>query len=353
MTDQSAAIDRMLESLSAALAARPELGAGAADTISLLPDTGLAHWHARIGDSGRLARIPKQSQMQLGAAKNLAYQTASFQAAEPSGHTPKFFGAIEPGDGLPMGALIVEAIDGRAPRLPDELGAIASALAAVHRCPTTGPAENLKRAVNPLTSMLLEVRDQAEYVEAADLDEATETAITAELQAVFRAVERAGRAPRALISFDAHPGNFLIEEGGRAVLVDLDKMRLSSPGFDLAHATLYTSTTWDVNVHAALNAENTAGFYRAWIGAMGEAAAPHLPYLELTRRLMWLWSVTWCAKWRALSGNDAKADVGDNAEDWSAEKSEAALIAHVAERVGHYLDAETIAMVRGSLKLDF
>lgn len=352
MTDQPAAIDHMLDALSAALVAHPDLGAGAAEAISLLPDTGLAHWHARIGDSGRLARIPKQSQMQLGAAKNLAYQAASFQAGEPSGHTPRFFGSIEPGDGLPMGALIVEAIAGRVPRLPDELTAIAAALAALHRCPTTGPAEGLKRSANPLTAMLLEVRDQAEYVEAADLDEAAEAAINAELQAVFRAVERAGRAPRALISFDAHPGNFLIEESGRAVLVDLDKMRLSSPGFDLAHATLYTSTTWDVNVHMVLSAADTAGFYRAWIDAMGEDAAPHLPYLELTRRLMWLWSVTWCSKWRALSGHDAKTDVGDNAEDWSAAKSEVALVAHVAERVGHYLDPETIAKVRKSLALE-
>ncbi|MCC2114070.1 MAG: aminoglycoside phosphotransferase family protein, partial [Hyphomicrobiales bacterium] len=272
MIDQPAAIDRILEALSTALAVRPGFGAGTADVISLLPDTGLAHWHARIGDSGRLARIPKQSQMQLGAAKNLAYQVASFQAGEPSGHTPKFFGAVDPGDGLPMGALIVEAIEGRAPKLPNELAAIAETLAALHRCPMTGPAESLKRAANPLTSMLLEVRDQAEYVEAADLDEAAEAAINAELQTVYRAVERAGRAPRALISFDAHPGNFLVEESGRAVLVDLDKTRLSSPGFDLAHATLYTSTTWDVNVQAILTKAETAGFYRAWIDAMSEAA---------------------------------------------------------------------------------
>jgi hypothetical protein len=58
---------------------------------------------------------------------------------------------------------------------------------------------------------------------------------------------------------------------------------------------------------------------------------------------MWLWSVTWCAKWRALNGAAAK-ELADG-EDWSAEKSDAALIAHVRDRVDRYLSAAIVARV--------
>ena len=78
---------------------------------------------------------------------------------------------------------------------------------------------------------------------------------------------------------------------------------------------------------------------------LADAVAPWL--LDL-RRMMWLWSVTWCAKWRvksqeaALTGDRA----GRSTEDWSAELSEPALVAHVADRVEHYLDPATIERVR-------
>ncbi len=51
--------------------------------------------------------------------------------------------------------------------------------------------------------------------------------------------------------------------------------------------------------------------------------------------------MTWCAKWRVLSGAEAK--LTQDGEDWAADKSEAALIAHVKGRVDHYLDPETAA----------
>jgi hypothetical protein len=58
---------------------------------------------------------------------------------------------------------------------------------------------------------------------------------------------------------------------------------------------------------------------------------------------MWLWSVTWCAKWRALSTQAPHE--ADGGEDWSCALSEAALVAHVRERVDHYLSAEVVARV--------
>ena len=63
---------------------------------------------------------------------------------------------------------------------------------------------------------------------------------------------------------------------------------------------------------------------------------------------MWLWSVTWCAQWRVLSGRPSRdaARAKGSAEDWSGDNSAAALIAHVRGRVDHYLDPGIVARVR-------
>jgi thiamine kinase-like enzyme len=197
--------------------------------------------------------------------------------------------------------------------------------------------------------MLAEIDDQARHLAEARIAPAAHTQIAAELADARCLVDAAGDPPVTLISFDAHPGNFLIARTGRAVLVDLEKARYSLPGFDLAHATIYTSTTWDVATHAVLDVPTVARAYRAWLTAMPAGAAEaHRPWLLPARRLMWLWAVTWCAKWRVLSGAAAcrPLDPDASAEDWSEDKSEAALIAHVRDRVDHYLEPSVIARVR-------
>lgn len=316
--------------------------------IEPMPDTGLAHWHARIVGRGLVVRAPKQSQMRLGAAENLAYQAACFGAAQPSGATPNLFGVLPPRPDLPLGALIVEEIVGRPPRLPADLPAIAQALAAIHGCPETRHRETLLRPSQPFKAMLEEVETQARYLAAAGLPAAVATAIETE-RACARDGVAANPSPQtALISFDAHPGNFLIRDDGTAVLVDLEKARISLPGFDLAHASLYTSTTWDPAVFAVLEPDEVTAFYRDWARTLGRSAGRFQSAHLLSRRLMWLWSVTWCAKWRCTSGKAQRhgGDLASNAEDWSAEKSESSLIDHVRNRVDDYLSAPVVDRIR-------
>src|SRR5690606_34705588 len=100
-----------------------------------MPDKGLAHDHIRLAGSGWLARVPKQSQMGLDAAHNLAYQRACFERAAPSDHTPRLHSVLQPSAGLPRGALLVQEIVGRSARLPQDLGAIVNALASLHALP--------------------------------------------------------------------------------------------------------------------------------------------------------------------------------------------------------------------------
>jgi hypothetical protein len=59
---------------------------------------------------------------------------------------------------------------------------------------------------------------------------------------------------------------------------------------------------------------------------------------------MWLWSVTWCAKWRVLS-RLTSAQSGDG-EDWSSDNSERDLADHVRDRVDHYLSWSIVDLIR-------
>nr|WP_245784171.1 aminoglycoside phosphotransferase family protein [Halomonas korlensis] len=311
-----------------------------------MADTGLAHHHVWLAREqiDWVARLPKQSQMRLDPAANLDYQAACFVRASQGGHAPALHGILPPGPELPRGGLLVSAIRGRQARLPEDLPAIAEALASFHvlDVPDAEARPPLLSPADPWAAMLDEVRDQASFLDQAELDADARQLIETELIALPERLPPGPDAAPRLISFDAHPGNFLITESGRAVLVDLEKCRYGLPGFDLAHASLYTSTTWDLHSSAVLTPAEVAGFYRHWIAASGFEGDAAM--LLACRRAMWLWSLTWCAKWRAshLRARDAKA----RGEDWSAELSDDALIAHVRDRVDHYLSAAAIEHVR-------
>jgi thiamine kinase-like enzyme len=326
-------------------------GGGWPDTaLQPLPDKGLAHLHVRLAGTGALARIPKQSQVALGPEANLRHEAACFDRAGASGHTPRLLGTLPVSPQLPRGALLVEEIEGRPAALPADLPAIAAALAAIHRLPVPAASGRAPLASprDPLHALVREIDAQAVHLPRARLAPEVRRALEDELHALGRLASEPGRPGVHLIAFDAHPGNFVLRARGDAVLVDLEKCRYSSPGLDLAHATLYTSTTWDVAAHAVLPVDEVAGFYRAWVRAAGPVVADAAqPWHVALRRAMWLWSITWCCKWRVLSGEAPLADRGG--EDWSSAHSDAQLIAHVRGRVDHYLSLPAIRHVRDEL----
>ncbi len=309
-----------------------------------LPDQGLAHAHIRLAGSGVLARIPKQSQMNLPAAGNLAYQAACFERAAASGHAPRLHGVLPPSAALPRGALLVEEIVGRAARLPQDLDAIAEALAAIHSLPLPDAAARvpLLDPADPLVLLRGEIEAQAAHFEAAGLAPPARAAIDSQRRMLDRLCAQAARPPKRLIAFDAHPGNFIVRADGRAVLVDLEKARYSLPPLDLAHATLYTSTTWDVASRAVLTVDAVRAFQQRWQSQCVGAEAWR-DWLAPLRAAMWLWSVSWCAKWRVTSAQAPL--VSTDGEDWSAQRSDAALVAHVRSRVDDYLSPEGVKRV--------
>ncbi len=313
-------------------------------SLSPMADTGLAHDHVWIHRNGDdwVARLPKQSQMNLAPVDNLAYEAACYERASEGGHVPRLHGILPVSDGLPRGGLLVDAIEGRLAQLPDDLPRIADALASLHQLSLPNQPAPLLAPNDPWQAMCEEVSRQAQWLEKADLSSDVIARVRDELEALLVTLPD---ADRCLISFDTHPGNFLITEEGRAVLVDLEKCRYGLPGIDLAHTSLYTSTTWDVNSQAVLTLDEVVAFYQRWQARMGKS--PSAETLVACRRATWLWSLTWCAKWRAQ--HLQSTDTEHRGQDWSAELTDAAVIEHVRDRVEHYLSLPIIEHVHNEL----
>lgn len=324
----------MLDALRAALTGRP------VSALEPLPLRGVAHDHVRLAGTGLVARIPRWSQIGLDPASNLAHQATAFTRAQPSGHTPRLDSVLPPSDGLPMGALLVGEVEGRPPRLPEDLSAIAAALAALHRLPVPPAAgwPPLTGTGDPVAALLTQVERQAGAFDSAGLDPRTRLLLAEEMEhgraSVSGGAAGARRGPVALIGSDVHPGNFLIDDTGKAWFTDLEKAHYSHPAIDLAHATLYTSTRWDPQVDATLSATDVARFVDAWAGAVpSELAGATLTDALRLRRLVWLRTLTWMARWKA-EGERLSPGMPS------------ALKEHMARHVDDVLSPDTVERVR-------
>lgn len=357
MPDDASRTGPDLAALAAAVSALPGFaGVGRGDLVPLRVK-GLAHDHVSLAGHGVLLRVPKQSQFALSAADNLAYQAACFARVSESGHAPRLHGVIQPQPSVAMGALLVGEIAGRPPRLPEDLPALAEAMARVHALPVPPAAQRAPLADHrdPVGGAMDEIEAQARFLDEAGLQPAARAEIEAELAwaRAFRREAAAAAQPVRLVLTDTHPGNFLIDGRGRAVIVDLEKALYGSPGTDLAHATIYSSTTWDPDTWADLTLDEVAAFYRRYLEAAAAAVGPEAAgslrrWLLPLRRVTMLRAITWCVKWRVLHRRvrlDEKHRAAST-EDWSAENSDPALIAHVAGRVEDYLSAATLRRMR-------
>ena len=342
------ALPRLIAALRAELDAHTVWGG---TPLVALADKGLAHHHVRLQGTGLLARIPKQSQLGLPPEASLMSQRVCFERAAPGGHAPTLHGVLPVSARLPRGALLVEEIVGAPAVLPRDLDAIAASLGAIHALPVPPPDRRapLSAPTDPLRDLVDEIARQARHLLDARLPTIVTESIERELGVLQQPLRRIDRPPVHLISFDAHPGNFVVRPSGQAVLVDLEKCRYGPAGLDLAHATLYTSTTWDLASQATLDIDQVRSFYAAWSRAVGPETATaartwHVPL----RHAMWLWSLTWCCKWRALSHLPPQQP--EAGEDWSRGHSDAALVAHVRDRVDHFLSPPAIALVLHELR---
>lgn len=324
--------------LARVLSAFPAFAGIAPGDLVPLRRKGLAHRHWLIGATRQLLRVPTRSQLGLAPAANLAQQVASFERAAASGRTPALHAAIPPGPDLPFGALVIDAIDGRPPRLPGDAPRLASTLAAIHAARLPEPASRppLADPPNPFAAALSQIARLLAERGGAAIARAAAAAIADEqewLESFVR--DGAGRLPpppKTLIVTDAHPGNFLIA-GEQAVFLDLEKAQYGCPAMDLAHASLRPSARWDPDCDHVWTAHETAGFIAAWRAAAGTGLADALePWLMPYRRLVWL--RTTAMYWRRLSRAEMLAPL------------DPAVARHAAAVMADALDPRTIAAVR-------
>ena len=181
------------------------------------------------------------------------------------------------------------------------------------------------------------IERQAPYFAKADLPPETLAHLNAELEWV-RTLPTTPAPPITLVGTDTHPGNFLIDADGKAWFVDLEKATDGLPAIDLAHATLYTSTTWDPDVAAVLSPAETASFYETWSRAAPPAVVESTrPWFTPARRLTWLRTLSWMARWKVEGSTAHSAGVDPRT------------LTHVQARIEDFFDPDTIAKVRATL----
>ena len=155
----------------------------------------------------------------------------------------------------------------------------------------------------------------------------------------------AGRAqPLTIALADTHPGNFLVDRAGIAWFVDLEKVHVGSPAIDLAHATLPTSTLWDPRVGKSLSRAEIADFHATYLAKVGSRQAAALePWLLPMRRLTWLRTMLFMARWRVQTRSPR--DPADPSQ-WSDAGLDAATRDHIDARIDTAFRPETIRAIR-------
>lgn len=311
-----------------------------------LPATGTAHGHVRLKD-GRLARIAYAYEDDPTAAGRLHLQAEAFRHLASAGRTPRLHDVVEPRPGLPGGALIVDFIDGRAPRLPDELDAMADTLARIHSLPLPAPGSPLPRQDNPFRTTLDVVEQGAQrFLDKAVTEPRARAEIVEELELMRSMAATLAHRPQPLsiALADTHPGNFIVDRDGIAWFVDLEKVHVGSPAIDLAHATLPTSTVWHPDVGKVLSAGEVKGFHESYLARIGEARTAELrPWLQPMRRLTWLRTTMFMARWKVQT--EAPRDPSDPSQ-WSDAGLSPEMREHLRSRIALSFDRETIRSIR-------
>jgi hypothetical protein len=284
----------------AAAALRAVLPDLAPDELVRLPAKGTSHAHWRVGGRGLVLRVPRRRPAGLDPLAEIERQAAAFARAQRSARAPGLAAVLHPAEGLPAGALLVEDVTGRPPRLPDDLPAIAGALAAIHSLPLPPPGGRppLADPSDPLRATAALVRAQAVFLAPAGAAPDVAREVDA---AVLEAEALPSPGPAAaLVGVDVHPGNFAVLPDGTARLLDLERMQYGLPALDLAHAVLDTSTTFDPDVDARLSDADVAAFVDAWAAGVPEGTARDArALLPAALRLVRARTLTWMARWRA------------------------------------------------------
>ncbi|MCR9071078.1 MAG: aminoglycoside phosphotransferase family protein [Alphaproteobacteria bacterium] len=285
----------------------------AVESLADRPIAGRVHLHWPL-QGGLLVRAPRLSHLGLSPRRNLIYAAQAFRRMAPSGAVPRLHRVLRVSPALPWGALVVDDVVGRPPRLPDDLPALGEALAAIHRLPLPDRRAPFVDPAEPLSYLLSVAREQLDPVRDR-LPRGALRILTEEMDwAAGLIADSPGRPSPSLVAADTHPGNFRIGDDGRAVLLDVERPVYDSAGVDLAHASLPTSLSWDSTVSGGAGNADIVAFHRAWRAAVPNALADAVrPWVLPYRRLIWLRTTSWACAWAARNDLSTALASGDAA----------------------------------------
>ena len=297
------------------------------ETLEELPRSGLAHRHWKLRGRGLVLRVP----ILPGARAALDRQAAIFERAAASGHTPSLQAVLRPSRLLPAGALLVEAVGGRMPRVPDDLPALATALAVIHRLKLPRVRAPIPAADEPFAATLALIEQNLERGASALTPDIRDILDEQRHWARHFAREHAKTlraAPRTLIVTDAHPRNFVVAADGRAVCLDLERGQYACPAIDLAHAILPIAIAWGRSGERLTPADRRR-FLDTYFRRRGPRAARALrPWLRPFARLIALRTT---AAYAAFKASGAERVLGPEAQ------------ALARKAIIHTLDADRLA----------
>ncbi len=288
------------------------------DDLMLLQGGGLSHDHIFLGDTDWLLRVPRANQLGMSSEEYLLLQKECYERVSVSGHAPSIKQLIPPSGSLKNGALVIQKIEGHRPRLPEDWGAMAKALASIHKEALPAITDPLEKAAAPFGSQKFLIFDVFKSsLDKVSLHEDSMNLINEELQALaafFNNVAKNTNIPLALIGGDSHPGNFMIDKHGKAWLLDIEFATYDTPLIDLADAALPITACLDPDITPCRDKKGRTAFYDAWSKAVGgnskEMLSKYMPWAERIvqmRTLLWLvdWTVQGRIKNAALATDQA------------------------------------------------
>jgi aminoglycoside phosphotransferase (APT) family kinase protein len=223
---------------------------------------------------------------------------------------------------------------------------MADTLARIHALPLPPATSPIPRQTNPFLQTLEAIElNVLRFLDKAVPDPGARAEITEELRAMRGLAPALGRQvqPLTVALADTHPGNFLVDRAGTAWFVDLEKVHVGSPAIDLAHATLPTSTMWHPDVGKVLTKAEVQDFYDSYLARIGAKAGALRPWLAPMRRLTWLRTTLFMARWRVETR--APRDPA-NPSQWSDSGLDPKMKRHIDARIDLGFDRDTIRAIR-------
>ena len=305
----------------------------------------LSHEHVQVAECGVL-HVPIALPSDLHWTAWADFQAEAYTTLSRLGLAPRFLAALESSQALPNGGALIDLVKGRLPALPADLRRLARFLADMHQMPVPMPGmRGLPSFDNALQRVAQLISDQGRYVKDAPVSKGVRTALEDELVWLADFAKsgwvRLGSPPFGLSLGRIHPGDFLIDQEGAVMLIDVENCHYGLPTLDVGALSIYPAMVWDMSLQADLSEDEVLGFHVDYLDALDHRMrAQSQPWLAPARRIATLRVLTWCCMWLVRHRRPG--------DQWAADRRPPGIIAHqrglcqhlISDNVVHALQSE-------------